>query len=212
MNCQLFEEQVTAYLDGELRGLELTRFEQHMKECTLCAMLMDNIQENIAIFRDIPDLAPPPHLAVKILETTRVSKRGLRGNPLEFLRLEFPLVPRLAASALVLLFVLTLGFNLLTQNPADMTELQRGDTDLVSLVDYNSNRLVTKAVQAYQSVEESYESASTFLTGVKDFIESNYEQVKSAFRSQEQKEEEKEPEPKEMNQTQNMPGHLSKFA
>ncbi|MBN2433171.1 MAG: zf-HC2 domain-containing protein [Acidobacteria bacterium] len=212
MNCQAFEEQVTAYLDGELRGSELTRFEQHMKECTLCAMLIENIQENIAIFQDIPDLAPPPHLAVKIMEATRVSKKGLRGNPLEFLRLEFPLVPRLAAAALVLLFMLTLGFNLLTQYPADMTELQQGDADLVSLVDYNSNRLVTKAVQAYQNVEESYETAATFFTGVKEFIESNYEQVKSAFRGQEKKEEEKEPEPKEMNQTQNMPGHLSKSA
>jgi hypothetical protein len=212
MNCQDFEDKLTAYLDGELRGVELTRFEQHMSQCTLCAMLMENIQENIAIFQDIPEIEPPPYLATKIINATTVSKKGLRGNPLQFLRLEFPLVPRLAGAALVLLFVITVGFNFLTQSPADLTEMQQGDADFVSLVDYNSNRLVTKAVQAYQSVEESYESATTFLGGVKDFIESNYEQVKSAFRGQETKEEEKEQKPKEMNQTRVLPGHLSKFA
>jgi len=212
MNCNDIEKRISAYIDGELSGEELTLFEQHLKNCTLCAIVVENIFENIAIFQNMPDLEPPPFLAQKILNRTAKTEKGFLGRLLQIFHLEVPMIPRLAGAVMILVFVLTVGYNVLTRAPSDFLEIQQGESDIVSLVDYNGNRLFTKAVQAYQGVEETYDSISCFLSSVTDFIESNYEHVKSAFKGKEEEKEKDKSEPKRMNQTRIIRSSLSKTA
>jgi hypothetical protein len=212
MKCQEFEERLSRYIDGDMTGELLEQFEQHGHTCTLCGILLESVQANKSIFESIPDLEPPAYLTNRILDATSRKKDTFADRVLRIFRLDMPLAPRLAGAALILIFMITVGFNMFTQSPSEMLAMQDGNVDLVSLVDYNGNRVFTKAVQAYQAVEETYDSVSSFFSSAAEFLKSNYEQVKNSFKGEEEKKEEPEQKPKELNQTRISDGQKSQIA
>lgn len=213
MNCQGFEEQISTYLDGELDHRQLQDFDQHRRECSLCAILLESVEENLAAFQSFPELDPPPALTVKILDATTRRPRGAAAFFRSLFPLEAGMMPRLAGAAVILLFGIALGYNLIVQPSSQLGSFQKEGTNLVTLVDYTGNRLFTRAVQAYQTVEEGWQTASNYMDRVNNFFRSNWEQVKSVLKEDEKpKENKKKDAPKDMNQSRQIHNSFEKTA
>lgn len=203
MNCREFEDLLGAYIDQELESGQLASFEQHRRDCALCAMLVETLQECRDIFRDLPEVDPPPELSARILAVTSGAPRGVLGRISQLLHVPRALVPRLAVGALGVLFALTLSYNLFLQ-PGNLSGARQAETDLVSLLDYSGNRAFTRVIQVYEGAKETWQGAVEIKDRAEGFVKSHWQQVKSVFRSDDKKKKEKDGEGKErrnLNQT-----------
>lgn len=59
MNCERFEEQITAHLDGELAGAEAAAFREHQLSCTPCRALLEDVSAAVAACVELPEAEPP---------------------------------------------------------------------------------------------------------------------------------------------------------
>lgn len=67
MNCQKFEELITAHLDGELTGAESAEFREHQLACTPCRTLLDDVAAAIGACAEMPEIEPPLELLSRTL-------------------------------------------------------------------------------------------------------------------------------------------------
>jgi predicted anti-sigma-YlaC factor YlaD len=59
MNCETFEELITAHLDGELVGAEAVGFGEHRLACTTCRALLEDVSAAITACSALPEVEPP---------------------------------------------------------------------------------------------------------------------------------------------------------
>jgi hypothetical protein len=201
MNCNDFEDLLSEYLDAELSGASLQEFEQHRRECALCAMLLENVREASAALQDFPEFEPPAHLTERILDATSRAPKGFVGRLAGLLHVDRQFMPQLAAAAVVVLFVLSVAYNAYfrTGTPAHSRVTQ--ESNLANLMDYTGNRLLMHTVRIYATVQETWDSVQATNDRVQNFFRSNWEQVKDVFRSNEKKKKVGEPERKNINQS-----------
>jgi len=60
MNCRDFEEHVSYFIDGEIKGEELQEWIRHRDECKRCRALFEKVSRIDSLVRDIPDISPEP--------------------------------------------------------------------------------------------------------------------------------------------------------
>ena len=54
MNCETFEELITAHLDGELAGVEVSDFREHQLACASCRALLEDVSAAIVACTALP--------------------------------------------------------------------------------------------------------------------------------------------------------------
>ncbi|MBP7864389.1 MAG: zf-HC2 domain-containing protein [Acidobacteria bacterium] len=189
MDCREFEDLVGAYVDGELTGKPLHEFESHRRSCSLCALLMDTVLDNRAVFSAIPEVDPPPELARRILEATRRP----RFSPLGFLKSLLHPAPilsfhqrRLAAAALACLFLVAVGYNLLNAPVARNLDPTGGSSPVL---DNLTNKVVHRFVKLYEGASEAWDSVVIFTEKAQVYLETKWEQVKDIFSPRDKKKE-----------------------
>jgi anti-sigma factor RsiW len=67
MKCERFEEQITAFLDGELAGAELATFREHQMACTDCRALLEAVTCAVSACSELPEVEPPLELYSRAL-------------------------------------------------------------------------------------------------------------------------------------------------
>ena len=107
MSCAL-ENELTAYLDGELSPSERARVDTHLPGCPDCRATLALLERSVATLHALPAFEPSPQLRRAVLQ--RVSEEGERGLGARWSRLRAAWVlPAFAtaAAAGVLAFMLT---------------------------------------------------------------------------------------------------------
>lgn len=59
MNCDFVAEKIDDYFDGLLKEIEQERFDDHLKECKSCRMMVEDLQQIKAIMNDMPVMPLP---------------------------------------------------------------------------------------------------------------------------------------------------------
>lgn len=72
-DCTALMASISAYLDGELEGVECAAIERHCAECPRCAELVQGLRHTIGLCRGVGE-APLPE---PVLERARESVRRL---------------------------------------------------------------------------------------------------------------------------------------
>jgi|GEM_PF-1099644 len=202
MNCSDFENQLGDYLDNLLSGSPLEAFEQHRRQCPLCAMLLENVRDSMVLLRQLPEVEPPRDLAARIIAATSEAPANPFQRLLAFFHLERELVPHLLTAALVVLFVVAAGYNFFLR-PADIPGGQpTSRTSLMTMIDSTSNRFLTRVVKVYAGIQETWQSAEDTYQTVQNFFQTRWEQVKDVFRDNSKKDDKTSPEErKDINQS-----------
>ena len=100
MNCQKFEDLLSAYLEGELTPEDRHSFNVHLAACPSCASLLAAFRDTREALDGFPELEPSPVLIEK-LSTFPRKKRFFR--PVIELLLRPALQPVYAASTVLLI-------------------------------------------------------------------------------------------------------------
>ncbi len=66
MTCRSIERRINEYVDGRLRGGELTRFEAHLSGCGECELRIDEVRSVRSSLRALPPAELPPDLRVRL--------------------------------------------------------------------------------------------------------------------------------------------------
>jgi hypothetical protein len=66
MTCFSAKRQSTVYVDGRLRGSELSRLAAHLRKCDPCASHFEQIASLRSAARALPEALPPAHLTTNL--------------------------------------------------------------------------------------------------------------------------------------------------
>lgn len=66
MTCRSVERRINDYVDGRLRGAELTRLEAHLSGCGECELRIDEVRSVRSSLRALPGVEVPPQLRVRL--------------------------------------------------------------------------------------------------------------------------------------------------
>ena len=174
MNCTEFESLLSDFIDGNLGGSKLEEFDEHLSECALCSMLLDNTEEARSILSNIPEAEPSEELFQKIIFSTSGRKKDLRSKVSILPTLKSSLALKVAASVLFVLFLFSVYYN---KNRANQS-LDYKTVSVVNYFDYAGNRVLTNLTRAYISVTEIWEKAVCLKDEVENFFQTHWEQVR----------------------------------
>ena len=125
------EEQLSAYLDGQLASQESSLIEMHLQECESCRGLYEEIREVTQLFRNAEPLEPSPFLWTRIAAgfenqpRERFRERGWIASFLAGMR-RFGWNPGIAAAAFgILMFVGVAIFNEPDIDPAALAAIDK---------------------------------------------------------------------------------------
>lgn len=108
MNCQKVEELLSAYLEGELSFEDKKAVDKHLRVCSRCASLYQEIKEATESLEDFPEAEMSEALIQKLYEIPQPKKKFQLN--LDFL-LRPSLQPILAAASVFLILVSFYFFN-----------------------------------------------------------------------------------------------------
>ena len=81
MQCHEFEGLLSDALDGVLTGVQLDRFQAHVRTCSACGPLFAEVEAGRNWLKDLTEVEPPVSLVTNILaSTTGVDTQRLRVN------------------------------------------------------------------------------------------------------------------------------------
>jgi len=66
MTCWSVKRRINDYVDGRLRGSELSRFEAHLSECGECELRIDEVRSVRSSLRSLPATEMPADLRVRL--------------------------------------------------------------------------------------------------------------------------------------------------
>ncbi len=113
------EEQLSAYLDGELDARHAETVERHLSTCDSCAALLEELRETRALLSALPTQAPPRSFVLGA-EYARAPVREVARPSRRF---NLALAPAVALSVFVALLVVDLGHFSSTSSDESSTAL-----------------------------------------------------------------------------------------
>ena len=131
MSCQTFQDQLTAYLDGQLSESEFEACQNHLNECPECRSRLAELE---SVWHDLGNLQkqePSPALRKRFYTMLEVEKTGHsslkeRFNSLVQMWVGLKPGPRLAASFAVFLIGILVGYGFSGKNAGRNQLLQLG--------------------------------------------------------------------------------------
>jgi predicted anti-sigma-YlaC factor YlaD len=77
MSCNTIQSKLSAYLDGEMSGVEMQSTRSHVNKCKDCQIALDEMKSVHMILRGLPaSPEPSSHLPDRILNNLQDSKRN----------------------------------------------------------------------------------------------------------------------------------------
>ena len=70
MNCAIFEENASGYLEHTIGSDDRRAMDAHLQSCSVCSELLAGISEVLAAAKVFPVYAPPAWLATRIIANT----------------------------------------------------------------------------------------------------------------------------------------------
>jgi len=114
MKCQWISERVSAYLDGELTGKDGGLFEEHVRSCDSCRVLVEEVRRTSRILRSQPRLEPSERFDLELGVALRGIRRREESVSGFWGRLWRPVaVPQLLVAAAAFVLVVVIGGSLL---------------------------------------------------------------------------------------------------
>lgn len=162
MECQQVEEHLIDYLDRSLPREAMARMAEHMRKCTRCPDLLEQVRSLVVTCKTLPALDPGVDLVEKILLRTsgRPRTRTFQELVAQFF-LRPILTPRFAAgSALVVLF-LTLTFNLMWPKVSAVASVL-SPREMLWQMDRATQRIYSEGLKIYDKKNE-WQAEFTFL-------------------------------------------------
>ena len=78
-DCSRMEEQLSAYIDGELSAGEAMQLERHLAGCRDCAALLADLRRTKDLVGKVEEIEPPPLFTQKIMAGVRAEAEPPRG-------------------------------------------------------------------------------------------------------------------------------------
>ncbi len=66
MTAHCPQEQISAWLDGQLEAQQAEQVDQHLRQCETCRRFQEELASAASLFRNMEMLEPPPHLWTRI--------------------------------------------------------------------------------------------------------------------------------------------------
>ncbi len=181
--CADYQVDVSALVDGELKGAELTEVVHHLAECRTCLKVFEQFQRlQETIEREVA-MPQPPGKAWKAISSQAAVKR------VKFTPRRFPAVRAFAAAA-VLAFAFLLGYGsqsvihpLLQKDTPIVLASQRGQMDDAEFLELTRELLTADPIYAQKMYQilNTLEVAS-WEGGVESLEQANYEPDGETFR------------------------------
>jgi anti-sigma factor RsiW len=105
------QDDLSAYVDGQLTPRERARVEQHLDKCEACRVDLQALRHTVALMQSVPTVKPPRSFLIPVREGTR--QRGVRRQRLAYVYLQAA-----TAVATVLLVLVVSGDAFLRYQPA----------------------------------------------------------------------------------------------
>lgn len=68
-SCAETREQLSAYLEGELKGLRRLRVRMHLAGCSACTAVLRSLRKTVERLRELGDISPAtPSVAATVVE------------------------------------------------------------------------------------------------------------------------------------------------
>ncbi|MBS1701034.1 MAG: zf-HC2 domain-containing protein [Armatimonadetes bacterium] len=75
MSCNRVQSKLSAYLDGEMSGVEMLQVRHHVHECSECQAELESLRTVQTLLRDMPTTPEPPTLFVEQVQHKLVRPR-----------------------------------------------------------------------------------------------------------------------------------------
>jgi hypothetical protein len=105
------QDNLSAFLDGQLSAREYSRVERHLQECKACREELESLRQTVSLLRSVPMLQPPRTFFIRAGEVAK--QRQVRRR-----RLSYAYLQAATAVATVLLVLVLSGDAILRFQPA----------------------------------------------------------------------------------------------
>ena len=129
-NCNIYEEMVSAYADGQLTDSDRWRVEEHLSECGSCSALLEMFREISAAAKESL-VEPPPALRENVMEAISSGKADIAADKMRKLRIAGLITTRLIpiAACFALLLIALPNITNMLRTPSDTGAAPRGETN-----------------------------------------------------------------------------------
>jgi hypothetical protein len=117
--CSDFEQQIALYVEEDLSGPDRGRVEAHLKACSSCWDLAEDLKESQAVFKSIREDVPDA-TALSVVRERVLSEVGELHSMTWFERVVYGGLRRKVALASIALFLVGAGALWLVREPADV--------------------------------------------------------------------------------------------
>lgn len=132
MDCKMFEDNISSYLDGELKDIDKIEFELHLLKCKNCRQKYENMINIVKLIKEKKEVELPEDYHNILMEKVKIQKRRLYNN-----------LKTLSSIAAALLLIISSMFILNTSNNDNMSsnkELVKESQVVKYTVDEFSNK------------------------------------------------------------------------
>jgi hypothetical protein len=179
MKCAEFDARLADALDGIMAGSELEAFRAHAAACTDCGPLFTQAQSGMNLLKSLAEVEPPANLVHNVLAKTSMIDPAMAPS-LAAVRLQGswlararewaapvldPVVsvmsqPRLAMTAAMAFFSISLLFNLAGLRMSDLKNLDLRPSAITTGASLRYNQTTARVVKYYENIRFVYELES----------------------------------------------------
>ena len=168
MKCRNCENNLSAYLDGELPGRLRARIEAHLTECASCRAALEALKSTDKALDALGDLEPVSDFTERVLR--RLDSDGVRATPIRSLGWRVAAAGAVAACLTVaVLATLSLATRQSTSAPPE-TLVAEAEIDLLDQMEMLADLEVIENLDALEAMDD-IEGLEEFLTEMEDFSE-----------------------------------------
>ena len=148
MNCDKYNEMISALIDDEIEESSKKSLIGHIDNCSRCRKEYNRQMELRKAMREDCVLSMPVSLETKILEITGLKAEG-GGSKFDFLRGSYHIPRPVAWAAMVVLIILAANTIFIEQNndKREIPERQSGDIQTIMLTDADIVSISTEISQ-----------------------------------------------------------------
>jgi hypothetical protein len=179
MKCAEFDSRLADALDGIISGKELETFRAHAAACTDCGPLFTQAQSGMNLLKSLAEVEPPANLVHNVLARTSIIDPAMalslaavrsQGSWLARARewaapvldpaLNFMAQPRLAMTAAMAFFSISLLFNMAGLRMSDLKNLDLRPSAITTGASLRYNQTTARVVKYYENIRFVYELES----------------------------------------------------
>jgi hypothetical protein len=145
MKCERVEEKLSAYIDNQLSPEEKRLVDEHLRSCTVCSGLLDELLKTVRQTQGLDQVDSPPWLRDKVMSKVGEAAGGRRGF---FRRLFYPLHTKVPLEVVVTIAVVITAVYVFREMPTGVGPSIEGQKEVIPIEDEMKERSMKKAVPA----------------------------------------------------------------